>query len=188
VKVWLERQHSERRVSGSDLTRGQPNFVAGDFAVGYSRDSGAAVDLGGEARSVVALGASGTIPMRTNRTQLALICIPVVLALAAIITAVALYITSPRRPMASQADCDRLQVGMTRAEVEQILGGPPGDYRTRDSITPYLQLQDGSWDEWQGDGGMILVEFDEGGRVRSKEHFDHWVIRQRSLIDRIMSR
>jgi hypothetical protein len=49
---------------------------------------------------------------------LALICFPIVLAVAAILTAVVLYVTSPRRPMASQADCDRLSIGMTRAQVE----------------------------------------------------------------------
>jgi outer membrane protein assembly factor BamE (lipoprotein component of BamABCDE complex) len=119
---------------------------------------------------------------------LALICIPVVLAVAAIITAVVFYSTSPRRPTASQADCDRVQVGMTRAQVEHVLGGPPGDYRTRDSFTRNVGLYYVFWDEWKGDGGMILVEFDGNGRVCDKEHFDHFVPRQRSLIDRIMPR
>jgi hypothetical protein len=41
--------------------------------------------------------------MRRNRKQLASICFPVVLAVAAVITAVVLYITCPRRPMASNA-------------------------------------------------------------------------------------
>src|SRR5689334_2107471 len=57
----------------------------------------------GNARAVVAPDVfSGHDAMRRDRTQLALICFPVVLALAAIITAVALYVTGPRRPMASQ--------------------------------------------------------------------------------------
>lgn len=30
----------------------------------------------------------------------------------------------------SQENFDRIRVGMSRAEVEAILGGPPGDYRT----------------------------------------------------------
>jgi hypothetical protein len=119
---------------------------------------------------------------------LALICFPVVLAVTAIIVAIVLYITSPRRPMASQEDCGRIKIGMTRAEVEHVLGGPPGDYRTRDTIILYLHLRSGIWYEWQGDGGMILVEFDEDGRVSDKEHFDLRVLRQPSLIDRVVSR
>jgi hypothetical protein len=90
---------------------------------------------------------------------------------AAIITAVVLYCAGPRRPMASQADCDRIEIGMTRAEVEHVLGGLPGDYRTRDSITPDVGLYYVFWDEWKGDDGMIRVEFDEHGQVCGKEHF-----------------
>jgi hypothetical protein len=125
--------------------------------------------------------------MPRNRTQLAVICLPVVLAVAIIITAVVFFITSPRRPMASQADCDRIEIGMTRAEVEHVLGGPPGDYRTRDSIT-LICFQDWFFEEWQGDGGAILVEFDGDGWVFHKRHFDFQLPDQPSLIDRIISR
>jgi hypothetical protein len=78
--------------------------------------------------------------MRTDRIRTVLICVPAALAVAAIIVAVVLYITGPCRPMASKADCDRIEIGMTRAQVERVLGGPPGDYRTRDCITPDVGL------------------------------------------------
>jgi hypothetical protein len=112
------------------------------------------------------------------------------LAAAAIITAVVLYCTSPRRPMASQADCDRFEIGMTRAQVEHVLRGPPGDYRTRHTFPPRFPFGNRymSWDEWQGDAGMVFVQFDDDGRVFDKAHFDHRVLREPSLIDRIKSR
>jgi hypothetical protein len=119
---------------------------------------------------------------------LALICIPVVLAVAAIITAVVLFVTGPRRPMASKADCDRIEIGMTCAEVEHILGGPPGDYHTQPSIPPPLGIRYAHWYRWQGDCGMVFVRFEEDGRMRDKRHFDYMGQGQRSLIDRIMSR
>jgi hypothetical protein len=112
--------------------------------------------------------------MPRDRTQLALICLPVVLAVAVITTAVVLFITSPRRPMASQADCDRIEIDMTRAEVEHVLGGPPGDYRTWHTIPPPLGIRDKYWDEWQGDGGMVYVRFDKDGPVRDKRHWTIW--------------
>jgi hypothetical protein len=37
-----------------------------------------------------------------------------------------------RRPSeVTKAAFDGIQIGMTQADVEAILGGPPGDYRTR---------------------------------------------------------
>jgi hypothetical protein len=127
--------------------------------------------------------------MRTNRTQLALVCVPVVLAAAAIITAVVLYISGPRRPMASQADCDRIEVGMTRAQVEHVLGGPPGDYRTPDADnTLFVDFRHGNWYEWHGDGGHIFVKYDKDGQVIDKLQFDPPSPRQPTWIDRILSR
>jgi hypothetical protein len=126
--------------------------------------------------------------MHRDRTQLALICVPVVLAVAAIITAIVLYISGPRRPMTSQADCGRIEVGMTRAQVEHVLGGPPGDYCTRPALPPETGWKYAHWDQWYGDGGMVFARFDEDGRLSDKRHFDHWVPRQPSLIDRILSK
>jgi hypothetical protein len=123
--------------------------------------------------------------MPRSRTQLALFFLPVVLVAVVIVV---LCITNLRRPVASKADCDRISIGMTRDQVEDVLGGPPGDYRTRDPITPDVGLYYVFWDKWKGDRGMILVEFDSDNRVIDKNHFDFWLQRQRSWIDRIVSK
>jgi hypothetical protein len=96
-------------------------------------------------------------------------------------------------------DCERIQDGMNRAEVEAILGGlPPGDYRRaigRD------QEFDGVYKKvkticvgktvecWQSDNAQLIVIFDKNGRVYSK-HFGHtmWTFKDalRDLWSRIL--
>jgi hypothetical protein len=62
---------------------------------------------------------------------------------------------------------------MTRAEVETILGGPPGDYRTRPVDTEGFHFPTATlagltqMQEWQGDEGDIVLRFDDDGRVQS---------------------
>jgi hypothetical protein len=63
------------------------------------------------------------------------------------------------------ASIEKIKAGMTLAEVEEILGVPPGDYTT----TPTTSLSDG-WmgpgdKEWAGDDGVISVWFDPQGRI-----------------------
>jgi hypothetical protein len=63
------------------------------------------------------------------------------------------------------ATCARVKPGMTRAEVEALLGGPPGNYATKDipaagamwPAPPEYQI-------WNGDRGSLEVYFDQGGR------------------------
>jgi hypothetical protein len=86
----------------------------------------------------------------------------------------------------SRADFDRIQAGMSLADVEVLLGGPPGDYRT---VEVDLDVSGGSpefhnvmsapevllgkrrfrheW--WQGNSGNVWVCFDENDRVVTKE-------------------
>ena len=56
---------------------------------------------------------------------------------------------------------------MTRAQVEAILGGPAGDYRTPPLRPPdealLAALPPG--ERWQGDRHSVYVAFDAGGRV-----------------------
>ena len=60
--------------------------------------------------------------------------------------------------------------GMTRAEVESILGGPPGRYYRWRQASPIL-LPDpylaGGEDEWIADDYAVFVRFDASGRVVS---------------------
>ena len=64
---------------------------------------------------------------------------------------------------------DRIDVGMTRQEVESILGGPPGDFTTRRML--FFSARTGraaSWELWAADRGQIEVEFDEADIVQAK--------------------
>jgi hypothetical protein len=60
----------------------------------------------------------------------------VVLAGLAVVVAAGLIALWPRTSPATRENYDRIREGMTRAEVEAILG-PPGDYRTGHGETDY---------------------------------------------------
>jgi len=91
---------------------------------------------------------------------------------------------------------ERIQIGMTQKDVEEILGGPPGDYRQRKSI----EYEGRSWHEliikvqptpashpmWWGTRGAIQINLTEEGQVREKVHFDPIVI-ETTFWDRIRS-
>jgi hypothetical protein len=66
----------------------------------------------------------------------------------------------------SQENANQISIGMTRDEVETILGCPPGDYTTELCDTPPY----GPWtfvcDWWVSDTGEIGVWFDEGEKVK----------------------
>jgi hypothetical protein len=71
----------------------------------------------------------------------------------------------PWRCPVNRAAYDRIEVGMTPAQVQAILGGPPGDYRTRLVMTNLKSGGGLPWSVWQGDEGEVWVSF-EGGVVR----------------------
>ena len=48
----------------------------------------------------------------------------------AVVVAAGVWFQWPRQDRITPANLDRIERGMKRAEVEAILGGPPGDYRT----------------------------------------------------------
>jgi hypothetical protein len=66
---------------------------------------------------------------------------------------------------------DRIEEGMSRAQVEGLLGGPPGDYRTKPGLVPLAipGLADrGVPEVWWGDQGFVVVLFGGTDRVREK--------------------
>jgi hypothetical protein len=71
----------------------------------------------------------------------------------------------------SRQNAERIRCGMSRSEVEAILGGPSGDYRT--AGTAYLPATTPlGWDEadfpdsvWKNDSGAVWVLVDSAGRV-----------------------
>ena len=71
----------------------------------------------------------------------------------------------------TEANCERIRPGMTRTEVEVILGAPPGDYETgRRGIVLDLYgngvlMNEGRMQEWGGNEGFIQVGFDDNNAV-----------------------
>lgn len=58
---------------------------------------------------------------------------------------------------------ERISIGSTRAEVEDALGGPPGDYKTRE-VFPFPR-GGGTEDYWSFNHYDIIVGFDMDDRV-----------------------
>ena len=86
----------------------------------------------------------------------------------------------PRHCPVTKEAYDRIEEGMSRAQVEAILGGPPRDYRnqptqmgwsTRVEVErsgPYLP--DAREADWFGDEGDVCVWFAPDGRVSCKAY------------------
>ncbi len=84
----------------------------------------------------------------------------------------------PRPIRVTRENCGRVRQGMTRAEVEALLG-PPGDYRTGPvdwdggfvplKLAPITMPWETSDNDarWAGDSAYIAVRFDPDGRVGS---------------------
>jgi hypothetical protein len=80
-------------------------------------------------------------------------------------------------PRVSRARYDRIQLGMSRAQVDALLGAP-GDYTTgRTCVSaraePAWAGAPEAWigaatEAWSGDEGTIWVAFDASGRVAAK--------------------
>jgi hypothetical protein len=83
--------------------------------------------------------------------------------------AAGLHALWPTPPGISKANFARIKPGMSQAEVEATLGGPPGDYRTPRAGWFYPPVTDdfleARWEEWAGDRALIDVAFDEQDRV-----------------------
>ena len=91
------------------------------------------------------------------------------------ITALAVLWALSRGPIAVDKEtCERVQPGMTLAEVEAILGGPPGNYTgvfiRREMDVGISLVGSASKEKWTGRGGMLQVFFDAQGKVIAKQH------------------
>jgi hypothetical protein len=103
-------------------------------------------------------------------------------AVVAVLVAAGTVLLWPRTDRITEENCERIQLGMGRAEVEALLGGPPGDYRTFRTVScgepdnpnelGYLEPDDHASDRyqrgdfdpgilgrWFGNDGYIRVEF-----------------------------
>jgi hypothetical protein len=86
---------------------------------------------------------------------------------------------------ASKARFLNVQIGMTPAEVEDVLGGPPGDYQS-DPEHPHEFTYHFAYpgaakiEKWTGDEGLALVAYDSTDRVVCFRYVEavtpHWTL------------
>jgi hypothetical protein len=88
----------------------------------------------------------------------------------------ALWPFSPR-PQINHDDYLGVEMGMTEAQVETVLGGPAGDYRVGDVLytvggddeirqgRPIVRSSD-----WRGNEGLVMVGYDADGQVAGKTY------------------
>jgi hypothetical protein len=68
-------------------------------------------------------------------------------------------------PHVNRQSYEKIQIGMTMSEVQEILGGPPGDYSTGPvHLHSVKQIaHDGKENRWRGDDGEFTIWFDNQG-------------------------
>jgi hypothetical protein len=94
-------------------------------------------------------------------------------------------------PVITEERARSIQVGMTKAEVAALLGGPAGDYAANAVVT-YLRGSVGGdatgyyqGTNWWGRGGMIQVQFSEEGRVESAAYYPAPFVRRLDFWERL---
>jgi hypothetical protein len=107
----------------------------------------------------------------------------VVVVVVAVVTGLGL-LGWPRRHRINREGFERITEGMTRQEVEDILGRPPGDYTVRREgpfilLHPPAGVNWSSQEHWISDDGWMVVTFDPfdgAGPVVEKEFspVDDW--------------
>jgi hypothetical protein len=77
----------------------------------------------------------------------------------------------PRSVSITTDKYERVQIGMTRMQVEAIMGAPPGDYRRPGGLLGNRKLRepaDPNVRTWVGDTLTVMLLFDDQGRVLAK--------------------
>jgi hypothetical protein len=100
--------------------------------------------------------------------------------LAVLITAGA-FALWPRPDRVTLENLRRIHVGMTRGEVEGILGGPPGDYTTGPVSVVHIggAMTAFSKDEWFGDHCDINIWFSDDKVINRHEYPVHRTLQPR---------
>ncbi len=91
----------------------------------------------------------------------------------------------PERPLVSREQFQKIEDGMTRAEVEAIIGGPPGDYTPGPHLGFTGSFPYATCDSWAGNGGMIWVRFDDTGHAHWRQFEEITPLDEPSVIDRV---
>jgi hypothetical protein len=96
----------------------------------------------------------------------------------AVVVGAVVFVLWPQSVRCTDENFDRLGVGMTRAEVQAILGPSgdhatgPLDWRVKEGEPPFRQFGEMTLEDvppttvlWLDDGGAITVDFDQSGRA-----------------------
>src|SRR5689334_22391745 len=111
-----------------------------------------------------------------------------------------LWLTTPNQRITMHT-FERIQEGMTLADVEAIIGVPSGDYTTRLSFIRFgppggdvraaifedmsrWRVRAGSWYAWIGDQGMIAVRVNGESKVAERGYYDVYPA-EPSFLDRL---
>jgi hypothetical protein len=100
-------------------------------------------------------------------------------------TVIGQVIPRPRRPQVSREQFEKIKEGMSREEVEAIIGGPPGDYTTGQYYVVAITPTYVGGESWVGDGGLIRVWFDETGQADETHYFEIDLLLDPSVMDRV---
>ncbi len=107
----------------------------------------------------------------------------------------AMFALWPPTPRVTQENFGRIKPGMTRTEVEAILGSP-GDYRTEPTFDPVpasparsvWRAARGEWAPpgttaavWRGNGGVVVVFLDRCDTVQEAEYGQVYAVQQAPL-------
>jgi len=96
--------------------------------------------------------------------------------------ALTVFVLTRPRPVIDEATKNRIQRGMTEAEVDAIIGAPegiytPGNFITGQKAFDVLITMPGTAKrkKWVGEQGLILVFFDNQGKTIAAMYFQsHW--------------
>jgi hypothetical protein len=96
-------------------------------------------------------------------------------AICVVVVLVVVYVRARCLLSIDQETCDRVQPGMSVADVEAILGGPPGNYTglffKNDVCIPLTVGGSTSRKQWTGTRGVLIVFFDEQDKVTTSVYF-----------------
>jgi hypothetical protein len=102
-----------------------------------------------------------------------------ILALA--VVGYAVFAMWPPRPgvtQVTQANFERISVGMTGKEVDEILGGPSGNYASRPMLEFPSRKKMPLEERWLSDSYTIAVEFDKDRTVFKCHGAEPWFMRE----------
>lgn len=88
-------------------------------------------------------------------------------------------------PASLEKRVSRIHSGMTQAEVEAVMGSPPGRYRTDDGYSTLKHPIEGAL-EWDLNEGFVVVQFDSAGTAKDATLYPTQY--ERSLVRRFLDR